>query len=183
MIFKVLPKSSSVRFSVLWTRAAPWQAGFDCGDQSWANLPGVWKVRLSSHSAGQDLHGPTSVLALFGGDQPLQCVVLVCLCSTVITEVACGINCTYSTALFNKYGLDCTVAEHTLGIAGFQGTQTETQKLTLLAAFSSQRNKQCKSKVLELILPLWNVCCYCLSPHSSPLYQKWKETQENCPNH
>lgn len=40
----------------------------------------------------------------------------------VITEVACGINCTYSTALFNKYGLDCTAAEHTLGTAGFQGT-------------------------------------------------------------
>lgn len=82
----------------------------------------------------------------------------------VITEVACGINCTYSTALFNKYGLDCTAAEHTLGIAGFQGTQSETQKLPLLAAFSSQRNKQCKSKVLILIFLLWNVCYYCLPP-------------------
>lgn len=47
----------------------------------------------------------------------------------VITEVACGINCPYSTALFNKYRLDCTAAEHTLGTAGFQGTQSETQKL------------------------------------------------------
>lgn len=68
----------------------------------------------------------------------------------VITEVACGINCTYSTALFNKYGLDCTAAEHTLGIH-FQGTKV--RKLSLLPAFSSQRKKQCKSKVSELTPP------------------------------
>lgn len=42
----------------------------------------------------------------------------------IITEVACGMKCTYSTALFNKYGMDCAAAEHTLRTTGFQGTRS-----------------------------------------------------------
>lgn len=76
----------------------------------------------------------------------------------VITEVACGINCTQSTALFNKYGLDCTATEHTLDSMGFQVTKSESLLCCLLSVFKrkkerKKKKKQCKSKVLELTPP------------------------------
>lgn len=64
----------------------------------------------------------------------------------VITEVACGINCTYSTVLFNKYGLDCTAAEHTLGAMGFQGTKSESLLCCLLSVFKRKKTNNANQK-------------------------------------